>query len=203
MLATPAKWNVFNVIWVPGSPILWAPIAPIDAPASIFFEWYRDKQVSKKTWAGEKRRINHITEWHNNKIHEQTDKTILWADLNNSLTCVTVYYQAIIFFLSTKLEKWDVASGSGSSRISRLKCLHMKRLIHLFIHEQFRLVWYCLQQKNNTHFAWQITSISHQFVYVEKSKWKSPRTWSWAIKHAAYAITLYSNTWYFHKFTVT
>ena len=28
MLATPAKWNVFRVIWVPGSPIDWAQRAP-------------------------------------------------------------------------------------------------------------------------------------------------------------------------------
>lgn len=30
--ATPAKWNVFNVICVPGSPILWAAIAPTGVP---------------------------------------------------------------------------------------------------------------------------------------------------------------------------
>jgi hypothetical protein len=28
MLATPAKWNVFSVICVPGSPMDWAPKAP-------------------------------------------------------------------------------------------------------------------------------------------------------------------------------
>lgn len=31
--ATPAKWNVFNVIWVVGSPIDWAAIEPIASPA--------------------------------------------------------------------------------------------------------------------------------------------------------------------------
>lgn len=31
--ATPAKWNVFKVIWVPGSPIDWAPTAPTVDPA--------------------------------------------------------------------------------------------------------------------------------------------------------------------------
>lgn len=30
--ATPAKWKVFNVICVPGSPILWAAIAPTGVP---------------------------------------------------------------------------------------------------------------------------------------------------------------------------
>lgn len=32
ILEIPAKWNVFNVIWVAGSPILWAVIAPIASP---------------------------------------------------------------------------------------------------------------------------------------------------------------------------
>ncbi len=31
--ATPAKWNVFSVIWVVGSPIDWAAIEPIAYPA--------------------------------------------------------------------------------------------------------------------------------------------------------------------------
>lgn len=33
MLATPAKWNVFSVICVPGSPMLCAPNAPTVEPA--------------------------------------------------------------------------------------------------------------------------------------------------------------------------
>ncbi len=33
MLATPAKWNVFSVICVPGSPMLCAPKAPTVEPA--------------------------------------------------------------------------------------------------------------------------------------------------------------------------
>lgn len=32
MLATPAKWKVFRVICVPGSPILWAANAPTAVP---------------------------------------------------------------------------------------------------------------------------------------------------------------------------
>ena len=36
---TPAKWNVFNVIWVVGSPIDWAAIAPIDYPAGAKDWW--------------------------------------------------------------------------------------------------------------------------------------------------------------------
>lgn len=34
MDATPAKWNVLSVIWVPGSPMDWAPMAPTVDPAS-------------------------------------------------------------------------------------------------------------------------------------------------------------------------
>ena len=30
--ATPAKWKVLRVIWVPGSPILWALTAPTAVP---------------------------------------------------------------------------------------------------------------------------------------------------------------------------
>ena len=33
MLATPAKWNVFSVICVPGSPMLCAPNAPTVEPS--------------------------------------------------------------------------------------------------------------------------------------------------------------------------
>ena len=36
MDATPAKWNVFRVICVPGSPILWAHRAPTAVLGSIF-----------------------------------------------------------------------------------------------------------------------------------------------------------------------
>ena len=35
MDATPAKWKVFRVIWVPGSPMLWAQTAPTAVPGSI------------------------------------------------------------------------------------------------------------------------------------------------------------------------
>ena len=35
MLATPAKWNVFRVICVPGSPMLCAPKAPTVDPAGV------------------------------------------------------------------------------------------------------------------------------------------------------------------------
>ena len=35
MEATPAKWKVFRVIWVPGSPMLWAHSAPTAEPGSI------------------------------------------------------------------------------------------------------------------------------------------------------------------------
>jgi len=36
ILATPAKWKVFNVIWVPGSPIDCAAIAPTQSPGVTF-----------------------------------------------------------------------------------------------------------------------------------------------------------------------
>lgn len=36
MDATPAKWKVFRVIWVPGSPMLWAHRAPTAEPGSIW-----------------------------------------------------------------------------------------------------------------------------------------------------------------------
>lgn len=49
MLATPAKWKVFSVICVPGSPILCAAIAPIAVPGSSLFLWYREMQTCKKT----------------------------------------------------------------------------------------------------------------------------------------------------------
>lgn len=35
MEATPAKWKVFKVIWVPGSPMLCAQSAPTAEPGSI------------------------------------------------------------------------------------------------------------------------------------------------------------------------
>lgn len=35
MLATPAKWNVFNVIWVAGSPIDYEAIGPTDVPGTV------------------------------------------------------------------------------------------------------------------------------------------------------------------------
>ena len=34
--STPAKWNVLSVIWVPGSPILWAQRAPTAVPENKF-----------------------------------------------------------------------------------------------------------------------------------------------------------------------
>lgn len=59
MLATPAKWKVFSVICVPGSPILWAPIAPIAVPASSLFRWYREMHVLRNTYK-EARKIKNL-----------------------------------------------------------------------------------------------------------------------------------------------
>lgn len=41
--ATPAKWKVFNVIWVPGSPMDCAPTAPTAVPGSILARTYFDQ----------------------------------------------------------------------------------------------------------------------------------------------------------------
>lgn len=48
MLATPAKWNVFNVICVPGSPILCAASAPTAVPGSMIDLVYLRPHVSRK-----------------------------------------------------------------------------------------------------------------------------------------------------------
>ena len=50
MEATPAKWNVFNVICVPGSPILWAHRAPTAVPGSILaLEYFSLQRFRKST----------------------------------------------------------------------------------------------------------------------------------------------------------
>lgn len=46
MEATPAKWKVFRVIWVPGSPMLWAQRAPTAEPGSIWALCGRYKTMS-------------------------------------------------------------------------------------------------------------------------------------------------------------
>ena len=46
--ATPAKWNVFSVICVPGSPIDCAPTAPTAEPGSICLHRYLCMQTAKK-----------------------------------------------------------------------------------------------------------------------------------------------------------
>lgn len=45
ILDIPAKWNVFNVIWVAGYPILWAVRAPMAYPGSIkaLFSFFTSK----------------------------------------------------------------------------------------------------------------------------------------------------------------
>lgn len=45
MDATPAKWKVFRVIWVPGSPMLWAHRAPTAEPGSI---WALQESTNKR-----------------------------------------------------------------------------------------------------------------------------------------------------------
>ncbi len=48
--ATPAKWNVFKVIYVPGSPIDYAQIAPTDSPAWIIASLYFFQTNSMNSW---------------------------------------------------------------------------------------------------------------------------------------------------------
>ncbi len=47
---SPAKWNVLSVIWVPGSPIEWAPTAPtVDPDRTQLTSWSTDSAMS--TWS--------------------------------------------------------------------------------------------------------------------------------------------------------
>ena len=48
--ATPAKWNVFSVICVPGSPMDCAPMAPTAVPGSIRFSVYFRAHASKNAF---------------------------------------------------------------------------------------------------------------------------------------------------------
>ena len=49
--ATPAKWNVFSVIWVPGSPMDWAPNAPTVDPGSTIFSRWRLWHIMMKAFS--------------------------------------------------------------------------------------------------------------------------------------------------------
>ena len=55
MLATPAKWKVLSVIWVPGSLMLCAPSAPIASPGCTWERLYlcraRSKNARREGWA--------------------------------------------------------------------------------------------------------------------------------------------------------
>mmetsp|Transcript_68255 Transcript_68255/g.156707 ORF Transcript_68255/g.156707 Transcript_68255/m.156707 type:complete len:267 (+) Transcript_68255:1186-1986(+) len=53
ILETPAKWKVFRVIWVAGSAILWAAMAPTDSPGSTRARQYLVPHCSRKvcSWA--------------------------------------------------------------------------------------------------------------------------------------------------------
>lgn len=48
MEATPAKWKVFNVIWVPGSPMLCAQRAPTAEPGSIWALGTRHRRITRQ-----------------------------------------------------------------------------------------------------------------------------------------------------------
>lgn len=54
MEATPAKWKVFRVIWVPGSPMLWAQSAPTAEPGSICALEGKDMDEKSSKTAGER-----------------------------------------------------------------------------------------------------------------------------------------------------
>mmetsp|Transcript_14913 Transcript_14913/g.56588 ORF Transcript_14913/g.56588 Transcript_14913/m.56588 type:complete len:373 (-) Transcript_14913:3034-4152(-) len=50
MLATPAKWNVFSVICVPGSLMDWAPMAPTASPGSTMPRVYLCSATARMSW---------------------------------------------------------------------------------------------------------------------------------------------------------
>jgi hypothetical protein len=53
MVATPAKWKVFRVIWVPGSPIDCAPTAPTVEPNQCELSFLNETQSwdeRERTW---------------------------------------------------------------------------------------------------------------------------------------------------------
>ena len=49
IVATPAKWNVFKVICVPGSPIDWAPTAPTVEPGYTLIPKASNSYKKKRT----------------------------------------------------------------------------------------------------------------------------------------------------------
>ncbi len=58
--ATPAKWKVFNVIWVPGSPILWAQRAPTAVPSKFSIGIVRKNIHCGQPWT---KRTNRAPLW--------------------------------------------------------------------------------------------------------------------------------------------
>ena len=82
MEATPAKWNVFNVICVPGSPILWAHRAPTAVPGSILaLEYFSLHRFRKSTSWDLVQRSN----------QDNTDK----KQINNSIFTVFFFIQVL------------------------------------------------------------------------------------------------------------
>ena len=82
MEATPAKWNVFNVICVPGSPILWAHRAPTAVPGSILaLEYFSLHRFRKSTSWDLVQRSN----------QDNTDK----KQMNNSIFTVFFFIQVL------------------------------------------------------------------------------------------------------------
>jgi len=101
MLATPAKWKVFSVICVSGSPILWAPIAPIAVPASSLFRWYREMHVLRNTYK-QARKIKNphictmllVTLWFWRKL------SIIFFSFNTSRKCYPLVPFSPFFLIS-------------------------------------------------------------------------------------------------------
>ncbi len=88
IVATPAKWNVFNVICVPGSPIDWAQTAPTAEPGSILARMYLCKHilnvsrncvsVTRSTWYKTTRKTLNETQ-HDKYDTTDMDGRLIWS----------------------------------------------------------------------------------------------------------------------------
>lgn len=62
--ATPAKWKVFNVIWVPGSPMLCAQRAPTAEPGSIWALGTRHRHMMRQEAGATSFKVSfHSVDW--------------------------------------------------------------------------------------------------------------------------------------------
>jgi len=116
MLATPAKWKVFKVIWVPGSPMLWAPTAPTAVPGSIRARMNLSTQVVKNfsSWV-----LVILWTWYRTECSHQTSRGNRRGIL---VTCYIVYIVQITCAVSNGTQPLGTVSSIGlsSSPISAL-----------------------------------------------------------------------------------